>query len=782
MPKPSNDYTSFNASPSGIAETSMPNDYLSVRANPEEFGAGIGAAAQNLGKATEQVSSVADQFATMASESRANDDFANKYSVQAADLRKNFDMLDGQDKIHGAQDYIQNLQKLGQSFTGDDADGNMIYKRSMGQLIGRHIFAETTGVDREIVDSQKKFAASSADDLMAANNGYAAANYNNPAVVSQSLNSNDSLVAIQHIDAGHDPSDPISADLIKQKQDAVAGDMASGMINRAVSSGDMVAANKIRADYSPVIPGYKQLQLDSFLHAGNMQQTGAAGTAALAAGLPLPETVGAPASHVQATIANTAKASGIDPNEVLTVARIESSYGANVGSRGTIGQDKGSAGQPLDAQAQALCDNWKAAKQPATDALGRAPEGWEQYTVYQQGAGGGAALLKADPNARAIDVLKPLYANTQDAVSAITKNGGVSSMSVGDFLAQEKQRYNDNFDRAKCEFPDGQIPGDAITAPHQTSGPAVQPGANPMQDLRNWNRANEMTLSQIQAIPNVETRQRLLQDNNEKTRVIESKANAYKNDLVNQAGQLAANPNFTSMNQVPTNMQAALLEANPNTLSFLEKKAQDNLDKQSGTVTKDQRDYGSGINNVLNDVWDGKITNQAQLHDAVKSGQLSLSGYDRLSKELIGPKEDVSAKASEMAMQKAAFNDIKMSITNGIESPQSAHQWASTLPALYTAIDKRKSAKDPVPPGQYYDPNNKEYIGNDVAALKMPQGQAVSSQIQANKATVKGRSLFDIIADAKATNDPNVQAQLRQEAIDKGYYTPGPAVPLAGGQ
>lgn len=789
--RPANDYQPFNQTGSTVAETASPSDYLSVHATPEDFGSQVGNALQGAGKQVQQVGAeagqIAEQFGRMATESRVNDDYANKYAPQAAQLRANYDKLEGQDKVAGIGDYLAGLNKLGQSFVGDEAESSPYYKQAMGQLISRHIFAETDGANRELVASQKQFAADSQYDMIQANSQLAVRNYNNPGLVNDLADRNDAHVLMQHIDAGHDPNNPQSANLIQYKQENVKADMATGMINQAVASGDAETANKIRAAYSPVIPGYKQIQLDSFLHSANMQQTGEQGVTALTSGQPLPQTVGAPPSHVQSIVANMATAGNVDPNAALAVLRIESANGQNMGSRGTLGQDKATAGQPLDVQAKALCDNLRAGTTQATQALGRPAEGWEGYVAYQQGAGGGPALLKANqsnPNAKAIDVLEPLYKNPQDAMEAIVKNGGNVSMSVSDFLNQEKQKYNDSFDRAKCNFGNSQIPGDAISAPHETPGPTVQPGANPMQDLRNWNRANELTLTQIQAIPNVETRQRLLEVSRQKTAVYEAKANAYKGDLVNQASQLAQDPKFTSMAQITPDMHASLLEASPSTLSYMESRAEYNLNHQAGVVTKDQKEYGDGYKNILNDVWNGKITSTTELHQAVGDDKLTIAGYDRISKELVSPKDDPAKKASELAMQKASFDSIEASITHGVKTPQSAAQWASTLPSLYAAIDDRKSHQ--IPAGQYYDPTNKEFIGNDVKALQMPKSQAVSSQIEANKSVVKERTLADIISEAKQTTDAVKKAQLRQEFLDRGGIIPsqfrGSAVPLAGGQ
>lgn len=779
------DYQGFNPSPSGVPETGAGNDYLNVHATPEDFGGQIGQAAESLGKNVQQVGAegqqVATQFAEMATQAKVNDDYANKYAPAAADLRQKFDMLRGQDKVAGYDDYIGGLQNLNKNFTGA-YDNNPMGKHLMGGLIDRHVAGEIDGAKRELVQSQKDFSDQSTYSMIKANNDYAAQNYNNIPLVNDVAARNDNHILLQAIHNGHDPNDPQSAALIEEQQKQVKGDMAHDMIYRATSAGDVNSANQIRADMTPVIPGYKQIAIDNFLHGENMRQTGVQATQALVNGQPLPPVVGAPPSQVQAMVANTAQTSGVDPNAALTVLRIESSNGQNLGTRGTIGQDKESAGKPLDAQSQALCDNLKKAGDQATTALGRPTEGWENYAVYQQGAGGGVALLKAmqnNPNAKAVDVLEPLYPDAKQAFDAVTKNGGNATMSVSDFLGHIKQLYTDNGTRANCDFNGTQNPGDAITAQHQQSGATVQPGASPMQSQLNFESKAPDILERINAIPNTEVRAGVMKQFQAERQKHNESATAYKNVLVNQAGQLGVNPNFTSSDQIPPEMRAALTTDAPQTLTYLEKRAEDNAKKGAGEITKDQKEYGGGFKDALNDVWDGKVTSKDQLHDYVANDKITMAGYDRLEKELVTPKEDPVKKASEQNMQKAAFNTIELQITHGMKSnPTAQNKWASTLPALYQAIDERNARK--VPPGQYYDPNNKEFIGNDVKALQMPKPLAVGAQIKANQNAVKSRTLGDILGEAQKTNDPAKQAALRDEAIKLGFYDPGaPQVPMS---
>jgi len=83
----------------------------------------------------------------------------------------------------------------------------------------------------------------------------------------------------------------------------------------------------------------------------------------------------------------------------------------------------------------------KAASDGLESELDRPVQPWEAYLAHQQGVAGAAALIKADPNSRAADVLAPFYKDGVN-VKAITGNGGTADMTAGQFVDAWKGRYD----------------------------------------------------------------------------------------------------------------------------------------------------------------------------------------------------------------------------------------------------------------------------------------------------------------------------------------------------
>lgn len=121
-----------------------------------------------------------------------------------------------------------------------------------------------------------------------------------------------------------------------------------------------------------------------------------------------------PLPNLLPTVQKTTQQYGLDPSYVATTLAMESAGGRNLGSRGNPGQfDQGTAneiGMPdaaTDPNASVVGTGALAAKRAPelANRIGRAPTPAETYLAHQQGTGGAAALLNADPDTKAADLL-----------------------------------------------------------------------------------------------------------------------------------------------------------------------------------------------------------------------------------------------------------------------------------------------------------------------------------------------------------------------------------------
>lgn len=717
-----NDLYGTSGSVPGVAAEGGGGHSLSVHADPDAFGAAVAGAVEDAGNAEVKQ---ATQFAQMATEAKVNDDYANKYTPAAAKLREQYDMLDGQDKVHGYDTYIGGLQQLNKDFAANA--GSPLGQRLISGLINRHVTGEIDGAKRELVQSQKQFAATATASKIVADSGYAVQNYNNPQIVDQAISSNNALITMQAIDKGVDPNSPEGKGAIEDEQRLATGNVATGMITRAVNTGDVNTAYELRSKYAPVIPGPQQLQLDSLLHAQSMQQVSTYAPQALMAGHPLPEVSGAPPSQVQAVVANIAHANNHDINDALTVLRIETGYGQNLGKIGNIGQTiKTKAGATLEEQAKDLVSEKAKANAQATLALGRDATNAEGYVIYQQGEAGGAALLKSaadNSGEKAVDVLSKYYKDPKVALSAIVGNGGNATMSSKDFVQFLTQKYDSNAKRAAVELPqyaqadtgnmtDGSpatsSPGDAIMRPHTTSGDAVQPAATPRQTLMNFDEKYPAMVQRANEIPNIETRERVMKALQSQRSVIAGASNAYTQNLVNQAMTIMSKKDFNIDRDVTPEMQSALSEDHPQTLIAMQARSDRIAEHGTGDNSKDVRENGEKFFDVtarmnLPAGDPNRITDESQLLPFVNSG-LTLKGWEQ-AKKLLG-QDDVRKRFMTAGMSQITNFATSKSDTEGARQAYAWYNFANQQ--IEDKLGEGKKLSDLI------DPKSKDYVGKSI--------------------------------------------------------------------
>lgn len=153
------------------------------------------------------------------------------------------------------------------------------------------------------------------------------------------------------------------------------------------------------------------------------------------------------------SIARKAQQEGVNPSVALTIAHIETGgrfdHTAQNPTSSAHGLfqilDKTWKGQgggdrySIDEQIKQGLKHIKSANASMRKSLGREPVEHEQYLGHLLGPGGAAAVLKADPNAKLIDVVRKYDSKNADA---IVKNNGMSGMTVGQAIGKWRNKWN----------------------------------------------------------------------------------------------------------------------------------------------------------------------------------------------------------------------------------------------------------------------------------------------------------------------------------------------------
>lgn len=172
------------------------------------------------------------------------------------------------------------------------------------------------------------------------------------------------------------------------------------------------------------------------------------GGAAPTAAQPLPGPVG---QQITAA-ASAAGANDAEQSYLNATARIESGGNPNAkngASTGVFGFHadtfKGAGGSDITNTAQQTTAALNLARQNAQQlgqVLGQPPTPQQVYLAHQQGAGGAAALLTADPNTPAIAALQAAGVPPKIAQLSITGNGGTADMTAGQFVNMISGKYD----------------------------------------------------------------------------------------------------------------------------------------------------------------------------------------------------------------------------------------------------------------------------------------------------------------------------------------------------
>lgn len=784
MPGPNaqNDYGSFGGVPNEKPSETGGATPFSVHAAGADFGSQVGEAKQGFGaeiqKTGAEASDLSLKYGQMATEAKANDAIVNQWAPQAEKLKEGYEQLSPQDKIIGYDKYIGQLQQGATNFVGQSGSPYETLLRS--QWTQRHIANEIDSAGRDHIQAINEFEGTSNAKMLLLQQRQAADNYDDPNVVSQSKELIQGQAEKMAMDQGADPNDPAQKLIVDMQKKQAWGDASVQMINAAVKNGDTDKAQQLYHDNRQDIPGHDQVAIDKTIIVMSAKQSGHASANAIVAGMPIPDMIGTSPVNVKISVVKAAESDGtVDPNIALTVARIESGYGQNVGKRGDIGQT-GKLGD-IETQSANMVSSLKTAKGDADKATGGASEPWQQYLCYQQGSGGGPALIKAstdNPNARAVDVLKPLYSTPQKALQAITNNGGDPTMTSGQFMEFIKEKYQINANAAKCEVP-GTIIGqpaynklsDAMIAQHSVSGPTLQKGSNPIEDLANFDKQYIGAINNANQIVNPMHREETIKALNNFRSVYSNKAEAYQTQIRTQLNDIIKDPKFTDVASLPPDLATNL---SIQQMNYATKVAESNMAKSAGVSTEEQKHYGSGVYEIDQSIRKNKIRSPDELQDYLpgsgvpdKEGKLTLAGVHelegRFTKDVAS---DMSVKQKQMAIE---------AVTPLLTGEHNMYNWVDPLGKARVAqawgpLNKAydEGLKNDVPISELTDPSSPKWIGNSVKGLiRSPEQIAMDmTHYYASAGSQNPNAITP-----KVENSPAYQAQA--ETLYKQYKAEG---------
>lgn len=152
-------------------------------------------------------------------------------------------------------------------------------------------------------------------------------------------------------------------------------------------------------------------------------------------------------------IATKARQDGVNPSVALTISHIEtggtfSSTAKNPDSTAhglyqildkTWKNQGGGNRNDVNEQIKQGLKHIKNANKYIENNLGRAPVAHEQYLGHLLGPGGAVAVLKADPNAKLIDIVRKYDSKNADK---IVNNNGMTGLTVGQAISKWEKKWN----------------------------------------------------------------------------------------------------------------------------------------------------------------------------------------------------------------------------------------------------------------------------------------------------------------------------------------------------
>jgi hypothetical protein len=359
----------------------------------------------------------------LANETNVNDVYANQFSPAARDIYQNYMKLEGKDAEARFPEFQQQMNDLRTRVRAGLP--SMMQQKAFDEASTRRVEGDLDGMARYAAAQTKAWEWNTHTAVMSDLVNEAEANWNNPQRLQNVRDRMDNETA--DYASKHGWSGDICRYQLGQNNDL----LWRAVIKRQALSGDFAGAMKTYQDQVSAgrISGSAQGEIEKFFKP--IQDLQSAQNA-------YGKVTGGAMAHA---IAGEAERQGVDPKTALTIWSAEggvtnpatknpdsSATGIFQHTSGTWSDLGGTDQDRLDASRQVQLGVALTKQNSAALAkdLGRQPQPWEVYLAHQQGIEGASALLHADPNANAGDVM--------GNPKAITQNRGTSDTTAGQFI------------------------------------------------------------------------------------------------------------------------------------------------------------------------------------------------------------------------------------------------------------------------------------------------------------------------------------------------------------
>lgn len=720
-------YGSFGSVPDSVRVDGSGANYSGVRASPNDFGAQIGAATQRLGATGEEL---AQHYGEMAVHTATNDAYVNGYAPAVNSLVSGYKQLSGMDAMEQLPEYQKQLKELNNQYINT---GSPMQRELMGGLVARHTISTMDSMTNHADSQYVKHEATVNEQSVKNASDEAANNWQDPAIVDFNVNRAKGLSTLYYgSHVGHDEG---SQPVVDQMAKAEGSKVVTSAINMALDSGDYKTANFYKNKYADVLSGRDKLTVEKSVSALNITDSARSFVDNILTGKPAvsPGTPQFQDTHVKANVAEIAQKEGFDPNIAFALHGTESDYGR--GLKPTSARkddfqtdvrlrDKGYEGDDLASSAHNGFKIWNTNSSDLTQRLGRPVSVSEGYLAYNQGGLGAATLLSAGPTETAVQALSKIMP-PQDAIKHVLSNSGTATMAASDFSNHVQEMFQNHYDAQKVAV-EGDVAG-AIKNQSSLQLPAVQQSSNPHEFFNQINNRLPAAQAAVDAIPDDKVREAATKQLKLKYEQAKLGDTAWKNTQAQAAQDIAQDPRYTSMDEVPqtvkNNFQAA------GQLKFLEAALTDKNNP------KKDASYGEGFLSTLNrmssDDATDKIGDLASLQQEYgERKDLHSSGFRQLA-SLVKNADTPEGKA-KLASQAQFLNNLHQKMVAGAGDTEGKAAFEKALPLFFNAYGSAAAGKDDLENVMSLDPkNDKSFISKNGIKVPTP-AEMTSKKIQSS--------------------------------------------------